>query len=116
MKKGLELDVATRYVEFELSSYDGPQTTLESQQVEPQPDHQILHTMSLHHLNQWFIDQHDRDMHQMGTEPEVQEPHTAEEVLSTPEKAHWLQAMEKFLEENEVWGVGTITQRSRACW
>jgi hypothetical protein len=36
----------------------------------------------------------------------VQEPHTVEEVLSTPEKAHWVKAMEKemkSLQENEVW-------------
>lgn len=37
---------------------------------------------------------------------QVQEAHTVEGVLSTPEKAHWLKAMEnemKSLQENDVW-------------
>ena len=36
----------------------------------------------------------------------VQEPHTVEEALCTPEKAHWVKAMEKemkSLQENRVW-------------
>ena len=64
---GLESDDTTRYVELELPSDYDPPTTLKSPQVEPQPEevnHRdiyglIVHTMSLHHLNQWFVDQHD---------------------------------------------------------
>ena len=36
----------------------------------------------------------------------MQEPHTVEAVHNTPEKAHWLKAMEKemkSLQESEVW-------------
>ena len=39
-------------------------------------------------------------------ESQVQEPYTVKEVLSTPEKAHWLKSMEKEMESlqvNEVW-------------
>ena len=41
-----------------------------------------------------------------GANIAIQEPHSVEEVLSTPEKAHWLDAMEKeikSLKENDVW-------------
>ena len=107
-----------RYVEVELSTDDCP-TAQEPPQVEPQAEQvdSDLPTDSAQDestLPQPVVRRSTRQRHTPDyfgwranvAKGQVQEAHTVEGVLSTPEKAHWLKAMEnemKSLQENDVW-------------
>ena len=107
-----------RYVEVELSTDDCP-TAQEPPQVEPQAEQvdSDLPTDSAQDestLPQPVVRRSTRQRHTPDyfgrranvAKGQVQEAHTVEGVLSTPEKAHWLKAMEnkmKCLQENDVW-------------
>ena len=117
---GLGVEDASQYVKLELSSDDDTPTISELPQVEQQAeeiDHLDTSTDSTpdeSSSSQPTVRRSTRQKQMpdyFGWEANlagscVQEPHTVEEVLSTPEKAHWVKAMEKemkSLQENEVW-------------
>ena len=107
-----------RYVEVELSTDNCP-TAQEPPRVEPQAEQvdSDLPTDSAQDestLPQPVVRRSTRKRHTPDyfgwranvAKGQVQEAHTVEGVLSTPEKAHWLKAMEnemKSLRENDVW-------------
>ena len=116
---GLGVEGARECVELELSSDDDTSTISESQIVKPttESDHHDTSTESVSNESSSF-----QPIVRRSTRPKkmpdyfsweanlaencVQEPHTVEEALSTPEKAHWVKAMEKemkSLQENRVW-------------
>ena len=117
---GLGVEDASQYVKLELSSDDDTPTISELPQVEQQAE-EIDHldtstdstpdessssqpTVRRSTLQKKTTDYFGWEANLAGSY--VQEPHTVEEVLSTPEKAHWVKAMEKemkSLQENEVW-------------
>ena len=116
---GLGVEGARECVELELSSDDDTSTISESQIVKPtmESDHHDTSTESVSNESSSL-----QPTVRRSTRPKkmpdyfsweanlaencVQEPHTVEEALSTPEKAHWVKAMEKemkSLQENRVW-------------
>jgi hypothetical protein len=110
---GLGVGGASEYVELELSSDDNTPQISELPQ-EAEEDHLDTSTDSAPDESQPIVRRSTRQKKMpdyFSWEANVagscvQEPHTVEEVLSTPEKVQWVKAMEKemkSLQENEVW-------------